>query len=454
MFPNILGWTGGFGADTILNAVLPTGYQSGELGLALVATEFQTVTWPSGWSSLGVTAGEGTNSYFSSRYRIFDGSETGSITLTLSSDPVAASYYRIFRISGYNPLGTPEVAGSGGFNSSQLNFQSLSPSWGSGDTLWIAAAAVYDGAGSAAMTGTPIGYSGCLTINTNIEIHNCQLQSGVATQQPSAYLFNGNHYGSTQLIAIEGVDDVVVPPTYATGALKFFGSQFMQATSTGVIGSGINTSTAIKFDNPNLSLTVSDRIKAVSTSTVDTGISINIIGRNTVGALQNEFLGISGLTTVASVLTFRNILRVNSPTTIGSIVLTKFSNNSGLLTLPSGATGINRPFFKPQKDAVSYEKVFLKNTSNVAIANIRIGEVSNPSGAFTFALANVKNDTESVSSLTVAPTACSVFSNSTTFMPGNFLGTGDAIGIWIRGSGQYDTAPYILGGYGSLVGSG
>jgi hypothetical protein len=241
---------------------------------------------------------------------------------------------------------------------------------------------------------------------------------------------------------------------YATGALQFYGSQFMQAASTGVVGGLIDSSSSIRFTAPTLALNVNSPIAVVSNSAVDTGIPVTLIGRNSVGALQTEAVNLNGTTVATGLLSFAHLLRAYTPLHTGIITISKSSNGSGLITLPSGATGINRPFFKVQQDQPSYEKIFLKNTQRTAQLNPFIMETSNPSGSFAFAIESGKNGGHTIGHFSEPPTGCTAFNNSSKYVPGGYLASGEAIGVWLRASGQYVTAPYGLVAYGSIAVSG
>ncbi len=357
----------------------------------------------------------------------------------------------IFEYNGIRKSGALDQAVGAGTNSTQFNTPTVTTNFANELLLY--------GSSRANFASNPAA-SGDWTVLTNYQANfNNQFVMFKNVTGVGNYFATGAYDGGEQwagvLVTFVDEDTIVIPPQYPSGALKFYGSQLMQANSSGAIGSGINLSNSIEFTNPGLALNVNDRITAVSTSTADTGVIINLVGRGVEGLVYGDTITLNGTVTGTGSVTYRHVLRTFMPPHTGTITLTKLSGATGILVFQSGITGVNRPFFHAQKDQVSYDKIFVKNTStNNAILNVFVTETSNPSGSFSFAIANAKDDTETISTSTTAPTGVGVFNNSAKFIPTHYLRTGEAIGVWIRASGQYFNAPYSLGAYGAIHNTG
>lgn len=118
---------------------LPTGISAGDILWIVIAWQTETQTFTSlseTWDLLNDTeTGRGN---FRVMWRVATGSEGATTTLTLSgaSANVAAICFRITSAQDVE-AGTPGTATT---NSTTIDPPSLSPSWGSEETLWIAVA--------------------------------------------------------------------------------------------------------------------------------------------------------------------------------------------------------------------------------------------------------------------------------------------------------------------------
>jgi hypothetical protein len=132
---------------------LPTGITAGDLLIAGMACDgASTIGWPAGWTAFA--SSEATDPSTELAYRFADGSEGSSISITTSTteEPTAFCY----RITGAHPSAAPEATIGSVVNTTSPNPPSLSPSWGSAKTLWIAFVAVDDQGGE--VTGFPSNY--------------------------------------------------------------------------------------------------------------------------------------------------------------------------------------------------------------------------------------------------------------------------------------------------------
>src|SRR4029079_18961114 len=97
----------------------------------------RTVTWPGGWSELWDQVGGSAEGGLAGAYRFATGSETSPITVNLSG--LTSSTHIALRITGMHASQAPEVGTPPAVvSATTTDPPSLTPSWGSGDTLWMA----------------------------------------------------------------------------------------------------------------------------------------------------------------------------------------------------------------------------------------------------------------------------------------------------------------------------
>lgn len=113
--------------------LLPDNYQAGDLLIIAITLggASTTISTPGGWSPLFSEAS--TNRTSAGFYKVASGSEGASVAVT--SAAARKSAHQAFRITNYQ--GTPEATSTNAAATTQ-DPPSLSPSWGSDDTLWIA----------------------------------------------------------------------------------------------------------------------------------------------------------------------------------------------------------------------------------------------------------------------------------------------------------------------------
>jgi hypothetical protein len=175
---------------------LPAGIVSGNLLLAIFGIGGNTVgSWPAGWTELWGTELPASVGRLECRYRIADGSEGATITVTTSGALTSShTTYRIDTFSGNAPVaGTTATA-----TSTNANPPSLTPSWGAKDTLWIAVAGVSGSAPSAA----PANYTNLLTAATPTTLGSARRELNAATEDPGVFT-SANDQWAANTIAVE-----------------------------------------------------------------------------------------------------------------------------------------------------------------------------------------------------------------------------------------------------------
>lgn len=190
-------------------ANMPATVDSGDLLVALVASAVaEIVSAPSGWTSEG-SLNEISNVRLTVHRKIADGSEGGTTVnfVTTNSRRMGVIVYRI-QAGTFNPA-TPialQFGTTGG--SSAPNPPSLSPSWGSKKTLWIAAFAAQGSASD--ISGYPytdgnssaFGGSGATT-NTSCKIAACWAKIETSTEDPGAFTMGASANSVPATIAVQ-----------------------------------------------------------------------------------------------------------------------------------------------------------------------------------------------------------------------------------------------------------
>lgn len=119
---------------------LPSNIVSGDLLLlAFCADEAPTITWPSGWTEIAVVTDGSSAVTAGMAYRVADGSEGATATVTTSTTEKSA--HLTWRIKKDTFTGTPEGTTNSG-TSANPDPPALTPSWGTQDVRWIVLACV------------------------------------------------------------------------------------------------------------------------------------------------------------------------------------------------------------------------------------------------------------------------------------------------------------------------
>lgn len=138
-FPTVASTSGGNRATnaTSHDVTLPGSIASGDLLIVTVVFDGNpAVTWPAGWTALHAGVSASSLARIEMRYRIATGSESSPINFT--TDVTEMFCYTCLRITGWHGTTPPESSAGTTGTSTAPNPDSLTPSWGSVETLWIA----------------------------------------------------------------------------------------------------------------------------------------------------------------------------------------------------------------------------------------------------------------------------------------------------------------------------
>jgi hypothetical protein len=202
---------------------LPGSLVSGNLIVAAICFDNQTsalaVTWPAGWTELLDSVDDTRALALNVAYRVSDGSEGASITVTTNNGEQAA--HRTWQISGQHPSSAPEIGTtSSATYTSSPDPPSVTASWGSDDTLWLALAALDNG--GVAVSTYPTSYSqgaNITSLGTGLAAATlgvAERENATATENPATFALTASCDSLANTIAIR-------PAAAASGSMQIVG---------------------------------------------------------------------------------------------------------------------------------------------------------------------------------------------------------------------------------------
>lgn len=184
--------------DSSIVITLPGSLVVGNVLLAIMGgNQNRTATWPAGWTELIDGANAASGIYIG--YRVIDGSEGASITVTASSLH-NTSVSRVYQITG---AGTTLYGGFTTGSSSTPDSPDLNPGIGSTKFLWFAGCAGRSGLGT--ISGYPTDFTdGFFDESTagGARIATARFESQVASLNPSAFTAGGSDAWSAATVAV------------------------------------------------------------------------------------------------------------------------------------------------------------------------------------------------------------------------------------------------------------
>jgi len=183
---------------------LPSGIASGDLLLVFFASDGSpTITFPNegtDWIQLFETA-RGTAVKFSACYRIANGTEGNTITVTTSASERTA--HTSYRITGYS--GIPVCGTSATGNNTTPNPPSLSPSWGAKDTLWFTCCGYDQGQGT--VSTYPTNYTNGRNDRSNntqgCGVGSAHRELNAASEDPEMFTISLSEQWVAQTVAVQ-----------------------------------------------------------------------------------------------------------------------------------------------------------------------------------------------------------------------------------------------------------
>jgi len=186
---------------------MPAGVAAGNLILVLfVADTTPTITWPANWNQIVFVQPTGFTG--EARYKISDGTEGASITVTTSVAEQSA--HITYRISGHNsgtaPTGTITTAAATSVNP---NPPAHNPAtWDSEDTLWLAGFFSDNGSAADAITAAPTNYASELmeqsgqATTAGVGVGSAQRDLAAASDDPDPFTISASRAWRAFTIAV------------------------------------------------------------------------------------------------------------------------------------------------------------------------------------------------------------------------------------------------------------
>lgn len=210
----------------------------------------------------------------------------------------------------------------------------------------------------------------------------------------------------------------------------------MPTTDASTTGGGIDVKRRVIFTD----IAATDDVEAVSTSASDTQ-NITVYGRLASGVIASQTIALTGTTPVnLSTNLFERILKVDlSSDAVGVVTVRRDTGDTTIGTIPVGERGFMRLFYDAASDPSTtkdrYEKFFWKNTNgSLALTQAAILENADPQSVITHALETAKDGTQSAANRLTAPSGGLTFDGSSKAVPTGFLGSNEAIGVWVKQS--------------------
>lgn len=166
---------------------LPSGITAGEMLIVIQTMSFDGITFgnPSGWTRF-LTAGGAAAIH--AWYRVADGSEGSTLSLSRNGGS-ALTRALCFRIRNFT--GTPEATATASATTSTTpDPPSLSPSWGSAKTLWIAMAYANN---ASSLSNYPTNYGSPDVVNNGNQVAAAWRTTTASSENPGVFTFNATN---------------------------------------------------------------------------------------------------------------------------------------------------------------------------------------------------------------------------------------------------------------------
>lgn len=196
----------------------PSNISSGNLLLCFIGHDGASgasPSMPSGWVNAGGATAAGSAAELDVWYKIATGSESG--TFSFSPDASEQGCWRIVRISNWHGTTPPEVSTAASGTSANPNPNSLTPSWGSADTLWFAAN-VSDGARDTTVFSSSYtnGFSDNSGGGAGAGLGTCRRENATATEDPGQFTISASDQWGAVTVAVRPSAAASVTPITAT----------------------------------------------------------------------------------------------------------------------------------------------------------------------------------------------------------------------------------------------
>ena len=298
--------TSTFGTNTTAHAVtMPSSVSAGDLLLMLVTSDGSAnQTTPSGWTALFLNQRSGTAVTFSAFTKVATGTEGGTTVnvATSATEQAAAQVYRITSWYG-NLSGVVTSASATGTNASP-NPASLTPSWGAGNTLWIATHAA-DHNSTRSTTAYPANYTNGLHTQSNtgssaVHVSSARRAQNAATEDPGTFTMSASDDWVARTIAVRAA------PNQAPSADAGPDQAVMEGAAVTLNGSGSDADGSVvsyawtQTAGPTVTLTGANTASAGFTApavTADTALTFQLTVTDNLSATASDSVTVTVVNT-------------------------------------------------------------------------------------------------------------------------------------------------------------
>ncbi len=187
--------------DHTVNMPDTGGIDAGDLLLVFFISDGSvSITFPEGWTDLDSSGLPASTGSYKSAYRVADGGEGATITVTTNNAEKSA--HTSFRITGYE--GVPEKGTAATGDSDVPNPPNLTPSWDQTNTLWFVVAG-HD-TGTITFSGYPADYGDTRDDRSNdadgVGIGTARRELNAASDNPGAFTLSAANQWAANTVAI------------------------------------------------------------------------------------------------------------------------------------------------------------------------------------------------------------------------------------------------------------
>lgn len=187
-------------------------------------------------------------------------------------------------------------------------------------------------------------------------------------------------------------------------------------------------------------IAANDDVEVESSSGSDTTQNVEVDARNTAGAIVTESVGpLTGTTAIifSTIGIVERILKCEmDATAVGIVKLRRSVAGLTVRDIPIGERGFEIFFYDSASESgatIRYQKAFyLNNHATLTLNNAKVQLTADPEAIMDFALGTAKNDSETTTNRTTAPSAVSAFDDTQKNVPATTLEAASAIAVWIR----------------------
>lgn len=186
-------------------------------------------------------------------------------------------------------------------------------------------------------------------------------------------------------------------------------------------------------------IAANDDLEVLSDNAGDTTQTATVTCRNAAGAIVSEVETLTGTTAVifGTIGVIERVLKLElSATAAGIVTLRRSVAGATVRDIPVGERGFEIFFYDSASESgatTRYQKAFyLNNHGSLTLNAAKVQITADPEAIMDFALADAKDDSETTTNRTTAPSSVSSFDDTQKDVPTTTLAAAEAIGVWIR----------------------